>query len=183
MKVEWSQIPGLKLFQTEKYYDERGFLQVLYDLNDRDKKTPFDVVIFKRLLLVESKRGTVRGIHRARKNIDEIKLVTCLSGRVREVIVDLRPESPKFGDYAEIFLDSSEGTTLILPRGVGQAYEACSEVCVLLYALNTSYKPDEELVINTHDPSLGILWSKELVRNLRDQEAMSLSEALSLDLL
>jgi dTDP-4-dehydrorhamnose 3,5-epimerase len=167
--VEWSQIPGLKLIQTEKH--------------DRDKNTPLDEVSFKRLLLVESKRGIIRGIHRARKNIDEIKLVSCLSGRVREVIVDLRRESPKFGDHAEIFLDSSEGTTLFLPRGVGQAYEACSEVCVLLYALNTSYKPDEELVINTHDPSLGILWSKAPVRNLRDQEAMSLSKALSLNLL
>lgn len=183
MKIEWSRIQGLVISPVESHKDDRGHLEVIYESLTKNHGITPNNGSFKRLVLVESKKGVIRGIHRAQKNVNEIKLLTCVFGSVREILVDLRPKSPTFGEHTEVFLSSSDKKIVILPPGVGQAYEACSEVSVLLYALNTNYNPERDLVINTHDESLGISWDANRTRNLRDKVAMSLSDALSQDLL
>lgn len=182
MKLDWTEIEGLRFFLTHKFNDERGFLNVLHDSGSKTDDLSASSC-FQRLLLVESKRGTIRGIHRARRDFPEHKFVACISGRVREVLVDLRLDSPTFGAHTELILDSSESYALCIPHGVGQAYEVISNTALLIYALNTEYAPERELTINAFDPVIGIDWGTGFIQSKRDKDAPGLEQIKLMNLL
>ena len=179
MKINWYEIKGLEMLESPSNFDERGFLRVIYDKDiDRQGMAIKDFLV-QRLIMVSSKRGTLRGIHKATRDISEIKLVSCISGTVREVLVDLRPESPTFKRHTEIILESSECQSVIVPSGIGQAYEVLSDKATVIYAINTSYLPDKELFINALDPELNIQWGNFTLRSQNDLAAKNVSTLVS----
>jgi dTDP-4-dehydrorhamnose 3,5-epimerase len=178
LKLEASEIGELEILNSPLNSDVRGFLRVIYDRGINNPKVVNGDILFQRIIMVNSKRGTLRGIHKARKDVHEVKLLACVSGKIREIVVDLRPESPTFKRHTEIILEAKNNCVIIIPNGCGHAYEVLSKEATLIYGLNTSYSPEKELIINALDPELNIDWGDFKIRSSKDLLAKNLASLI-----
>ncbi|MER6280898.1 dTDP-4-dehydrorhamnose 3,5-epimerase [Streptomyces sp900105245] len=126
-----------------------------------------------------SARGTLRGIHYATVPPGQAKYVTCVSGAVLDVVVDIRTGSPGFGTWEAVRLDDRTHTSVYLSEGLGHAFMALEDDSTVVYLCSEGYAPEREFGIDPLDPALGITWPKDLVPLLsaKDAAAPTLEEA------
>ncbi|RJK95343.1 dTDP-4-dehydrorhamnose 3,5-epimerase [Vallicoccus soli] len=105
-----------------------------------------------------SRRGTVRGIHFADVPPSQAKYVTCISGAVLDVVVDIRTGSPTFGTYDAVRLDDVDRRAVYLSEGLGHAFVALTDDAAVVYLCSTTYSPGREHGTTPTDPDLGIDW-------------------------
>ena len=132
-----------------------------------------------------SRRGVLRGLHFADVPPGQAKYVTCLSGAVLDVVVDLRVGSPGFGRWEAVRLDDQIRRVLFVSEGLGHGFMALSAEATVVYLCSTPYTPDTEHGVHPLDPALGIAWPSnvEPVLSAKDAAAPSLDEARSAGLL
>ena len=132
-----------------------------------------------------SRRGTVRGIHFADVPPSQAKYVTCVSGAVLDVVVDLRVGSPTFGRWDAVRLDDADRRAVYLSEGLGHAFVALDDAAAVVYLCSTVYNPTGEHGVHPLDPQLGIDWPAEVEPLLspKDAAAPSLATALAEGLL
>ncbi|MFJ7900775.1 dTDP-4-dehydrorhamnose 3,5-epimerase [Streptomyces sp. NPDC096198] len=132
-----------------------------------------------------SARGTLRGIHYAEVPPGQAKYVTCVSGAVLDVVVDIRTGSPGFGTWEAVRLDDTTHRGLYLSEGLGHAFMALEDDSTVVYLCSQPYAPQREHGINPLDPALAIDWPDGLVPLLseKDAAAPTLEEAGRLGLL
>lgn len=134
--------------------------------------------------LSTSARGVVRGVHFADVPPGQAKYVTCVSGSVLDVVVDIRVGSPTFGAWEGVLLDDEERRAVYLAEGLGHGFCALTEGATVAYLCSTTYRPGHEHGIDPLDPELGITWPATVpVLSTKDADAPSLSEALAAGLL
>jgi dTDP-4-dehydrorhamnose 3,5-epimerase len=134
--------------------------------------------------LSSSARDVVRGIHFADVPPGQAKYVTCVTGSVLDVIVDIRVGSPTFGAWEAVPLDDRERKAIYLAEGLGHAFCALTEGATVTYLCSSTYRPGHEHGINPLDPELGIVWPVETpLLSTKDAAAPSLAEARDADLL
>jgi dTDP-4-dehydrorhamnose 3,5-epimerase len=104
-----------------------------------------------------SRRGVLRGLHCQHAPHEQGKLVRCITGRVLDVVVDIRPQSPTFGQHAKFFLDSQRGNLLWVPGGFAHGFVALEEA-VFVYKCTNYYHKAAESGILWNDPDLNIDW-------------------------
>ncbi|MFF2213649.1 dTDP-4-dehydrorhamnose 3,5-epimerase family protein [Streptomyces antibioticus] len=126
-----------------------------------------------------SVRGTLRGIHFAEVPPGQAKYVTCVSGAILDVVVDLRVGSPGFGTWDAVRLDDTTHRSVYLSEGLGHAFMALEDDSTVIYLCSQGYAPGREHGVDPLDPSLGIAWPEDLVPLLSDKDAAapSLAEA------
>jgi dTDP-4-dehydrorhamnose 3,5-epimerase len=105
-----------------------------------------------------SSAGVVRGIHFAELPPGQAKYVTCPSGAVVDVVVDLRVGSPTFGQHETVLLDDANRVALYLSEGLGHAYMALSDGAVFAYLCSAPYAPGREHGVSPMCPELAIQW-------------------------
>src|SRR5690606_21424643 len=105
-----------------------------------------------------SAAGVVRGIHYAEVPPGQAKYVTCPSGAVLDVVVDLRVGSPTFGRWEAVRLDDVDRRAVYLTEGLGHGFCALTEGATVAYLCSTTYHPAAERSIHPLDPALGITW-------------------------
>ncbi|GAA1613081.1 dTDP-4-dehydrorhamnose 3,5-epimerase family protein [Actinoplanes couchii] len=128
--------------------------------------------------LSTSARGVVRGIHFADVPPGQAKYVTCVSGAVVDVVVDLRVGSPGFGSWEAVRLDDRERRAVYLAEGLGHGFCALTEGATVAYLCSSTYRPGHEHGIHPLDPELGIAWPvAEPVLSAKDAAAPSLTVA------
>jgi dTDP-4-dehydrorhamnose 3,5-epimerase len=131
-----------------------------------------------------SAAGVVRGIHFADVPPGQAKYVTCVSGAVLDVIVDIRVGSPTFGRWEAVRLDDVDRRCVYIAEGLGHGFCALTDGAVLSYLCSQAYNPTGEHGIHPLDPELGIEWpAADPVLSSKDAEAPTLSEARRLGLL
>jgi len=132
-----------------------------------------------------SRRGVVRGVHFSDVPPGQAKYVTCASGAIIDVVVDIRVGSPSFGRWAAVQLDDETRRALYIGEGLGHAFTALSEQATVLYLCSTPYAPDREHGVNPLDPAIGITWPAEIEPVLSDKDAAapSLAQAQAAGLL
>ena len=132
-----------------------------------------------------SRRGVIRGIHYADVPPGQAKYVTCVSGAIIDVVVDLRAGSPSFGNWDAVRLDDNSRRALYIGEGLGHAFAALSDQATVLYLCSTPYAPDREHGVNPLDPAIGIAWPADIEPVLSDKDAAapSLAQARSAGLL
>jgi dTDP-4-dehydrorhamnose 3,5-epimerase len=136
------------------------------------------------IYLAASARGAVRGIHYAAAPPGQTKLVTCTSGAVLDVVVDLRRASKTFGQWEAVRLDDVDRRATYIAGGVGHGYCVLSEQATLVYLLAPAHDPQTERQIHPFDPDLAIAWpTAQPLLSTRDSTAPTLDEALTLGLL
>jgi dTDP-4-dehydrorhamnose 3,5-epimerase len=177
-------IDGAWLFTPQIHGDRRGsFLEWFRDAE-------FSADVGHRLDLAQancsvSRRGVVRGIHFSDVPPGQAKYVTCASGAIIDVAVDLRVGSPGFGRWQAVTLDDESRSALYLGEGLGHAFVALSDQATVLYLCSTPYAPAREHGVHPLDPEIGIVWPDGLDPVLSDKDAAapSLAEAQSAGLL
>lgn len=132
-----------------------------------------------------SSRGSVRGLHFADVPPGQAKYVQCLSGRVLDVVVDIRVGSPTFGSWEAVELDAETGRAVYVAEGLGHGFCALSDSAAVGYLCSEPYAPEREHGVDPLDPELDLPWPVEIQLNLspKDQAAPSLDEALQAGLL
>jgi dTDP-4-dehydrorhamnose 3,5-epimerase len=132
-----------------------------------------------------SRRGVIRGIHFSEVPPGQAKYVTCASGAIMDVVVDLRVGSPGFGRWQAVQLDDEARRALYIAEGLGHAFVALSDQATVLYLCSTAYAPAREHGIHPLDPAIGIAWPADIetVLSDKDEAAPSLSEAQNAGLL
>jgi dTDP-4-dehydrorhamnose 3,5-epimerase len=134
-----------------------------------------------------SSAGVLRGLHFAEAPPGQAKYVTCLSGSIFDVVVDIRVGSPTFGQWDSVLLDVTDRRTIYISEGLGHAFLALQDNSTIMYLCSTEYNPQREHTICATDPAFAIDWP--LVDGAapslsdRDAAAPSLDEARASGLL
>jgi dTDP-4-dehydrorhamnose 3,5-epimerase len=132
-----------------------------------------------------SARGALRGVHFAQVPPGQAKYVYCPAGRLLDVIVDLRVDSPTFGVHDAVVLDSDQPRAIYLAEGLGHAFLALADGTSVTYLVSTGYDPGREFTVSPLDPELDLPWPAdvELQLSARDRAAPTLAEARAQGLL
>jgi dTDP-4-dehydrorhamnose 3,5-epimerase len=156
------ELPGLKLIRRNQLQDQRGFLQRMY-CKDMLSQHGIDKPIIQINHTLTREAGTVRGMHFQQAPYAEIKIVTCLRGKVFDVAVDLRAESPTFLQWHGEILSPEFNNSLVIPEGFAHGFQTLSNDCELLYFHTAAYNQQAEGGVCPLDPALAITWPLEVV--------------------
>jgi len=132
-----------------------------------------------------SRLGVIRGVHFADVPPGQAKYVSCVSGAILDVIVDLRVGSPSYGQWEAVRLDDQDRRSVFVSEGLGHAFMALSETATTVYLCSTAYDPAREHGIHPLDPAIGIAWpaGSEPILSEKDAAAPSLAQAREAGLL
>jgi len=132
-----------------------------------------------------SRAGTVRGVHFADVPPGQAKYVQCFSGKILDIVVDIRVGSPTFGQYEAIELDADSRSGLYISVGLGHAFCALSDSATVGYLCSEGYSPEREHGIYPLDPDLALPWpqGEQSVLSPKDAAAPPLAEAIASGLL
>jgi dTDP-4-dehydrorhamnose 3,5-epimerase len=133
-----------------------------------------------------SAAGVLRGLHFAQVPPSQAKYVTCLHGKVLDVVVDIRVGSPTFGRWDSVVLDDDARRSAYISEGLGHAFLALEDDSTVMYLCSAGYDAAREHTINALDPALDIAWpvvDGEPILSERDREAPTLEEVQAVGLL
>ena len=157
MKVLKTQLPGVLIIEPDVYGDDRGYFYESFN-----EKRFLDLAGIKVNFIQDneskSKYGVVRGLHFQKGEFAQAKLVHVAKGRILDVAVDIRKDSPTFGQYVATELSDSNHRQLYIPRGYAHGFSVLSNEAVFQYKCDNYYTPQAEGGILWNDPDIGIDW-------------------------
>ena len=151
------QIPGAWLVRMEPNADERGFFARIW-CHDEFAAHGIEEPMVQASVSFNRKAGTLRGMHFAWPPALEGKLVRCTLGRVYDVLLDLRPDSPMFGNHVGITLDQVEHNAVYVPPGVAHGFLTLVDDTEVYYMMNETYRPDLGGGVRHDDLAFAISW-------------------------
>lgn len=155
LKVERGSLPGVLIIQPQTYVDSRGYFKELFNT---ESYTDLELCgEFVQDNFSYSKGGVLRGLHFQRNN-PQGKLVTCLSGAVFDVVVDVRASSPTYGEWLGVELSGSNHKQLWVPPGYAHGFCVISDAACFHYKCSSHYDPSDEAGVYWADESIGIKW-------------------------
>lgn len=183
MKIRPLAIAGAFEVTPVQHGDSRGTFLEWYRFDELAAAVGHPLSLAQANLSV-SARDVVRGIHFADVPPGQAKYVTCVSGAVLDVVVDIRVGSPTFGTWEGVRLDDTERRAVYLAEGLGHGFCALTEGATVAYLCSDVYRPGHEHGIDPLDPSLGIAWPTATpLLSTKDAAAPSLTEAQASGLL
>lgn len=176
LRSQETRLAGLALVQPETFADERGFFLESY--SRRDLEQLGITSDFLQDNHSRSVRDTVRGLH-FQIGRGQAKLVRAARGRIWDVVVDIRADSPTFGEWEAFELDDVEQWQLYVPVGFAHGFCAISEIADVCYKVSAYYDPATERGIAWDDRTIGIPWpTTEPMLSDRDRRNPTLAEAI-----
>ena len=183
MRLRELSIPGAFEINPVIHDDNRG---VFLEWFARDR---FEEETGRRMPLAQancsvSSRGVLRGLHFSNMPPGQAKYVSCPTGAVLDVVVDLRTGSPTFGRWESVRLDDVDRKAVYIADGLGHAFIALSDVATLVYLCSEQYNPAHERAVDPLDPEIGIDWpGPRPTLSPRDSAAPSMREAAAAGIL
>ena len=178
MEVRELAVPGAWELTPQLHSDSRG---MLFEWFTDAAFTGFSGHRFdlKQANCSVSAAGVLRGLHFAELPPSQAKYVTCVSGAVFDVVVDIRVGSPTFGRWDAVLLDGRNRRSMYLSEGLAHGFLALEDDSTVMYLCSAGYEPQREHIIHPGDPALGIEWplpTGEWVLSERDTAAPTLAE-------
>lgn len=161
------EIKGVWIIEPKRFGDQRGYFSEVFKQNEFDVHVGH--VDFVQDNESFSTRGVVRGLHFQRGECSQAKLVRVSQGKILDVIVDLRHDSPTRGRHIAVELSADTGRQMFIPRGFAHGFAVLSDVAQFQYKVDNLYAPQSEATLRFDDPALGIDWRIK-------REDMTLSE-------
>ncbi|MGA8614475.1 MAG: dTDP-4-dehydrorhamnose 3,5-epimerase [Xanthobacteraceae bacterium] len=162
MKISPTALPGVMIVSAATNRDERGLFARTYD-----------AAVFAAAGLPtqwpqcntswNARKGTLRGMHFQAAPRPDPKLVRCTRGRIFDVAVDLRPDSPTFRRWTSAELSEDNRDTLAIPAGCAHGFMTLEDGCEVLYMMGEVYVPELASGVRWNDPAFGIKWPAEPV--------------------
>lgn len=169
MKVIETNLAGVKIIEPKVFGDARGFFFESF------KQSSYQEITGNNLLFVQdnlsrSKYGVLRGLHYQLKH-PQGKLVTVISGEVFDVAVDIRYQSPTFGQWIGVILSDENHRQIYIPQGFAHGFCVLSESADFHYKCTDYYRPDDEQGVLWSDANIGIKWPLQVAPNLSEKDA------------
>ena len=179
MKVIDTKIRDLFIFEPKVFEDERGYFFEIYN-----KKT-LDSLLEKEYSFVQdneskSSYGVIRGLHYQLGPFSQAKLIRVVQGKIYDVAVDLRKNSPTFLDWVGVELSAENKRQFLIPKGFAHGFSVLSETAIFQYKCDEYYHPEAEAGIIYNDLSLNIDWkikAEEIKTSPKDLLLPKLEEA------
>ncbi len=160
MQTTALRVPGAFLFEPRVFGDPRGHFAETFKASVFEETVGHPLTVAQTNTSV-SRAGTVRGIHFAQLPPSQAKYVTCASGAVFDVVVDLRLGSPTFGQWDAAVLDDTTRKAIYVPEGCGHAFMALRDDSVVTYLCSAPYAPEREHGLHPLDETVGVEWPRE----------------------
>ena len=196
MNVIKTKIDGLVIIEPKLFVDERGYF--FESFNQRDFISAVGNVTFVQDNESKSSDGVLRGLHFQKPPFAQNKLVRCVKGAVLDVAVDIRKESPTYGQYVECLLCAHDeegsriakeyaghtfncqlstfncqlGQQLYIPKGFAHGFVVLSQQAVFQYKCDEFYHPEAEGAIAWNDPTINIDWqisAEDIILSAKDK--------------
>jgi len=178
LKLVSTGFDGLFIIEPQRFGDERGYFSETY--NYRDLKQLGIDIRFVQDNQSKSAYGVMRGLHFQNAPHAQTKLVRVLSGKILDVVVDLRNTSATFKKPYVVELSAESGRQILVPKGFAHGFIVLSESAELLYKTDEFHHPELEGGIIYNDPALQIDWQiphEQLIISPRDQKHPLLADA------
>lgn len=157
MRVLETKLDGVYLFEPRVFHDGRGFFMESY--NERVMEElgfRFRFVQDNHSLSVAA--GTIRGLHYQEEPMAQTKLVRVIRGAIYDVAVDLRKDSPTFGNWVGVILSAENYRQILIPKGFAHGFCTLVGNTEVLYKVDQFYSPEHDKGIRWNDPEIGIDW-------------------------
>lgn len=180
MRIEETLLPGCFLVHDTFHGDHRGYFFESFNRKTFLAQTGLDIN-FVQDNQSHSQKGVLRGLHFQLGDAVQAKLVRVLQGKVLDVAVDVRQQSPTFGKHVAVELSEDSHTQLFVPRGFAHGFVVLSEEATFFYKCDNYYNPATEAGIIFNDPALAINWQlpeNELLLSAKDKVLPTLQELL-----
>ena len=179
MEYKKTNIEGVWIMEPKVFNDNRGYF---YEVR---KQSDFDKNIGKHVEFVqdnESKStfGVLRGLHYQKGEYSQAKLVRVLKGKVLDVAVDLRKDSPTLGKYVMVELSDENKRQFFIPRGFAHGFLVLSDEAIFTYKVDNVYAPQSEAGIRWNDETIGIEWPidmNKVITSEKDNHAAARKDA------
>ena len=157
IKIIDTNIPEIKIIQGTRFHDERGFFTETYK---ESEYLEAGLPKFVQDNLSESSKGVIRGLHWQEAPYGQGKLVSCFSGKILDVAVDIRKTSSTFGQYVAVELDSEEANSLWVPEGFAHGFQSLTDDTRVHYKVTNYWNKESERSLNFQDSEIDIKWEE-----------------------
>lgn len=152
-----TNIQEVKLLKPHCFYDKRGFFFESYNQRTFAEIGLNDVWVQDNHSL-SARQGTIRGMHYQTAPATQAKLVRVTRGSIYDVAVDVRPDSPTYGQFVGADLSAENKFQLYVPKGFAHGFCTLEDDTEVLYKSSAFYSPDNESGIRWDDPDVGVNW-------------------------
>jgi dTDP-4-dehydrorhamnose 3,5-epimerase len=150
-------INGPLIVIRRRYEDERGSIDRLFAL-DEITRIGLNYQAVHINITRTTHVGTIKGLHMQKAPHEEMKLITCITGRIFDVAVDLRRKSPTYGRWFGSELSPDKPESLLIPEGFAHGMQCLEPNSVVHYVHSAAYCPRSELGVNPLDPDVAVDW-------------------------
>ena len=157
MKIKETPLKDCYILEPAVFEDGRGYFYEKFNEKQFEEATGLNGH-FVQDNISKSSYGVLRGLHLQKGEHAQAKLVSCLEGKVLDVAVDLRPDSPTFGKWYSIELTAENKLQLYVPRGFGHGFSVLSKTAVFSYKCDNFYNKESEGGVLWNDSDLNIDW-------------------------
>lgn len=178
MKFTRTKIPDVVLIEPKVHGDTRGYFIETYRADKLEAFLGYKIN-FIQDNESKSSRGVLRGLHYQLHPAAQTKLVRVIQGRVLDVAVDIRKDSPTFGKHVCVELTAENKRQLLVPRGFAHGFVVLEDDTIFAYKVDNYYSPENDRGIAFDDEELGIDWKilkEELLLSNKDTKQPKLSE-------
>ncbi|UXI00545.1 dTDP-4-dehydrorhamnose 3,5-epimerase [Photobacterium sp. TY1-4] len=178
MKVIDTKIPDVKIIEPSVFGDERGFFMETWQQKKFEELVTGKPTPFVQDNHSKSKKGILRGLHYQTENTQG-KLVRVVSGEVFDVAVDVRKDSPTFGQWVGVYLSAENKRQLWVPEGFAHGFYVTSDEAEFVYKCTDYYNPQAEHSILWNDPDVGIEWpiQSDVILSDKDKQGLLLKSS------
>ena len=155
MNVVDTSLPEVRVIEPDVFGDERGWFLENWR-GERFEDAGVDLTVAQ-VNTSHSRFGVLRGLHYQWPE-PQGKLVWVSAGRVFDVAVDIRPDSPRFRQWVGVELDARDHRQLWIPEGFAHGFQVLSDTATFSYLCSRAYRPDFDAAVAWNDPSIGIRW-------------------------
>jgi len=178
MEVIKTKIPDLLIIKPKVFEDSRGYFFESYNKRKLEEQNlEYDFVQDNESL---SNYGTIRGLHYQLAPHAQTKLVRVITGKIYDVAVDIRKDSPTYGQWVGTELSEENKHQLLVPKGFAHGFSVLSSKAIVFYKCDSFYNPESERGINFRDKFLDIDWKindKDAIISPKDKILPEMKEA------
>lgn len=178
MKIKTTPLKDCYIIEPTIFEDDRGYFFEKFNEKKFEDLTGMNGH-FVQDNISKSSYGVLRGLHLQKGEHAQAKLVSCLEGKVWDVAVDLREDSPTFGKWFGIELTPENKLQLYVPRGFGHGFSVISETAVFAYKCDNFYNKESEGSVKYNDGDLQIDWKlneKDMILSEKDKDSPSFAD-------
>ena len=176
MEFTEGRLKGIFEIYLKPSFDQRGYFVRVFD-DAIFKKAGLERHWIQENHSKSLKKDIIRGLHIQLPPFQETKLVRCIKGLIYDVFVDLRPESPTYGQWDFIELSEENHKMIFIPKGFAHGFCTLSEISEIVYKVDNFYSREFEQGIMWNDPDLKISWpTKKPFLSEKDQNNISFKE-------